>query len=134
VKTCVFGSHAVFQALQVSAGALSELLTAVGTPEGAPPVGTLPTPLTTDQLRIVRQEALSTVHVPSHVIDLLVDLRTYLQELLEPPTYVSDRRMVKALELMKVRAHHHREDALVAVPSIVPPRPECSGSTAETTS
>jgi MoxR-like ATPase len=104
VKTCVFGSHALFQALQVSAGALSELLTAVGTPEGGPTVWTLPTPLTTDQLRIVRQEALSTVQVPSHVIDLLVDLRTYLQELLEPPTYVSDRRMVKALELMKVRA------------------------------
>lgn len=88
--------------MQVSAGALTELLGAVGNMDGAAQPGNLHNPLTTDQLRSVRQEALSTTEVPSHVIDLLVDLRTFLQESLEPPTYVSDRRMVKALELMKV--------------------------------
>ena len=44
------------------------------------------------------------VKVPSEVIDLLADLRTYLQEKCEPPVYVSDRRLVKALNLLQVSA------------------------------
>ena len=40
--------------------------------------------------------------MPEEVRNLLVDLRTYLQERLEPPVYVSDRRLLKAVNLMKV--------------------------------
>lgn len=35
--------------------------------------------------------------------DLVPLLRTYLQEKIEPPVYVSDRRLVKAIALMQVR-------------------------------
>jgi MoxR-like ATPase len=50
-----------------------------------------------------RTSALSAVRVPQHVIQLLADLRSYLQEKIEPPVYVSDRRLVKAVALMQVR-------------------------------
>lgn len=49
-----------------------------------------------------RQEALNTVKVPIEVRQLLADLRTHLREKLEPPVYVSDRRLVKAIGLMQV--------------------------------
>ena len=50
----------------------------------------------------IRSEALRKVKVPMDVIDLLTDLRAYLQEKCEPPVYVSDRRLVKALQLLQV--------------------------------
>ena len=40
--------------------------------------------------------------VPDDVKQLLVELRTYLQEKCEPPVYVSDRRLLKSVNLMKV--------------------------------
>ena len=49
-----------------------------------------------------RQEALSKVKVPVEVRQLLADLRTHLREKIEPPVYVSDRRLVKAVGLMQV--------------------------------
>lgn len=101
--------------LQVSAGALAELLTTTGAAAGDPArVATADAsadPLTIKAVQRVRADALERVRVPQHVVDLLVDLRTFLQEALEPPTYVSDRRMVKAVQLMKVR----RLDACVQV-------------------
>jgi MoxR-like ATPase len=42
------------------------------------------------------------VKVPNEVVQLLADLRTYLQDKCEPPVYVSDRRLVKAVTLMQV--------------------------------
>lgn len=50
-----------------------------------------------------RADALRKVKVPMDVIDLLAELRTFLQEKCEPPVYVSDRRLVKALNLLQVR-------------------------------
>ena len=41
--------------------------------------------------------------MPQNIVNLLVDLRTFMQESLEPPAYVSDRRMVKAVQLLQVR-------------------------------
>ena len=40
--------------------------------------------------------------VPDAVLDVLADLRGMLQDTMEPPVYVSDRRLVKAIALMKV--------------------------------
>ena len=40
--------------------------------------------------------------VPVEVLQLLADLRTHLREKIEPPVYVSDRRLVKAVGLMQV--------------------------------
>ena len=42
------------------------------------------------------------MRVPEAVLDLLADLRRHLQEDCEPPVYVSDRRLVKALALLQV--------------------------------
>lgn len=42
------------------------------------------------------------VAVPEEIINLLSDVRSFLQEKCEPPVYVSDRRLVKALALLQV--------------------------------
>jgi MoxR-like ATPase len=42
------------------------------------------------------------VSVPDEVLGLLADLRDLLQNKMEPPVYVSDRRLVKAIALLKV--------------------------------
>ena len=49
-------------------------------------------------------KAVGAVEVPESVIDLLTSLRDYLQDKAEPPIYVSDRRFMKALNLMQVAA------------------------------
>jgi len=48
-----------------------------------------------------RHEAVK-VKVPEEIINLLSDVRTYLQDKCEPPVYVSDRRLVKAVAIMQV--------------------------------
>lgn len=55
-----------------------------------------------DDVRAVAKAAAEQVSVPMHVTNLLVDLRTFLQDKVEPPVYVSDRRLVKALALLQV--------------------------------
>ena len=45
---------------------------------------------------------MKSVSVPTEVRQLLADLRTHLREKIEPPVYVSDRRLVKAVGLMQV--------------------------------
>jgi MoxR-like ATPase len=52
----------------------------------------------------IRSEALHRVHVPSDVVQLLIDVRNFLQNKLEPPIYVSDRRLVKSVNMLKVAA------------------------------
>lgn len=45
------------------------------------------------------------MRVPREVVQLLADLRAFLQDQCEPPVYVSDRRLVKAVALMQVAAY-----------------------------
>jgi MoxR-like ATPase len=52
------------------------------------------------------------VSVGRDVTQLLADLRQYLQEKCEPPVYVSDRRLVKAVGLMQVAAYTSGRDAV----------------------
>eukprot|EP00892_Ulva_mutabilis_P012353 jgi/Ulvmu1/9490/UM052_0060.1 len=94
------------QVQQVSAGALTELLTSAGT-AGAAAAATpsAAVPLTVARAREVRAEALAAVTVPQPVVDVLVDLRTFMQDTLEPPSYVSDRRLVKAVAVLQVAAY-----------------------------
>ncbi len=54
-------------------------------------------------LRSCRREALK-VKVTEDIINLLSDVRTFLQDKCEPPVYVSDRRLVKAVAIMQVCA------------------------------
>jgi MoxR-like ATPase len=111
---CQVNVHASI--LQVSTGGLADLLTMAGSPAsnsskapstsdaaaaGDSGVGASAASLTMDAVRSFRASALQAVTVPRHVIDILVDLRTHMQEQLEPPAYISDRRLVKAVDLMK---------------------------------
>lgn len=43
---------------------------------------------------------------------MITDLRTYLQEKVEPPVYVSDRRLVKAIQLLQVAAYCNGRDSV----------------------
>ena len=54
-------------------------------------------------MTICREQAVRTVSVPTEVVNVLTDLRSYLQDKLEPPVYVSDRRLVKSVALLQVR-------------------------------
>jgi MoxR-like ATPase len=53
----------------------------------------------------VKAAAETAVDVPQSVVDLIVDLRSHLQDKCEPPVYVSDRRLVKSIALLRVAAY-----------------------------
>ena len=60
----------------------------------------------------VRSAAEASVEVPSSVVDLIVDLRAFLQDKCEPPVYVSDRRLVKSVSLLRVCAYTNGRKAV----------------------
>lgn len=114
--------------LQVSPAGLSTLLSALSAPDdGLPPspaadsakksatkkstaaaadTDAAPEPyLRDDDFSNVRKEALGKVRVGADVVNLLADVRDYLQTKSEPPVYVSDRRLVKAVNMLKVAAY-----------------------------
>lgn len=62
-------------------------------------------------LLLCREQAVKTVSVPTEVVNVLTDLRAYLQDKLEPPVYVSDRRLVKSVALLQVSMHSFRKPA-----------------------
>jgi AAA lid domain len=99
----VRGQNAWPACMQVSAGALSTLLQSVTAARGAPKPHAGAPRVTAARARSVREEAVAAVRVPQSVVDVLVDLRSYMQDSLEPPAYVSDRRLVKAVGVMQVR-------------------------------
>ncbi|KAH7616468.1 hypothetical protein Ndes2526B_g08560 [Nannochloris sp. 'desiccata'] len=61
--------------------------------------------LTVDDFEMTRARAEAVVAVPPEVLNVIADLRSYLQDKCEPPVYVSDRRLVKAVALMQVAAY-----------------------------
>lgn len=68
-------------------------------------ISTLSMPLlTAEDFENTRRHAESTVHVPAEILNIVADLRTYLQDACEPPVYVSDRRLVKSVALLQVAA------------------------------
>jgi hypothetical protein len=44
------------------------------------------------------------VTIPQEVLDIIRDIRIYLRDEIDPPIYVSDRRLRKAMQLLKVSA------------------------------
>jgi len=48
--------------------------------------------------------AIEAVDISDEIIDLMTELRNYLQDKCEPPIYVSDRRFMKAVNMMQVAA------------------------------
>jgi MoxR-like ATPase len=59
-----------------------------------------------------RLRAMDAVIVPPSVLNLIADLRAFLQEKCEPPVYVSDRRLVKAVSLLQVAAYTNGRSSL----------------------
>ena len=60
--------------------------------------------LTMEDFRATAAAAYKSIDVPETVIDILTDLRNYLQDKCEPPIYVSDRRFMKAVRMLQVAA------------------------------
>ena len=103
---------------QVSSGSLSGLLSMKagelpGKATGAQAAATdaasqgehITVPLTVKDFEGVKAKAEASVDVPQTVVDLIVDLRAHLQDKCEPPVYVSDRRLVKSVALLRVAAY-----------------------------
>jgi len=92
---------------QVSPGGLAELLSSTANTEQArrDHVELPEMPLTLEQFQAIRSAAVKSVAVPPGVIALITDLRTYLQDKVEPPCYVSDRRLVKSIAMLQVSAY-----------------------------
>ena len=57
---------------------------------------------THSSLCVNRQDANKTVSVPDSVKEMIISLRNFLQESCEPPVYVSDRRLLKSVAMLKV--------------------------------
>ena len=92
---------------QVSVGGLSELLSlggeaAIGSKSVA---ASAEVALKPEDFANIRYEAAANTTVPPNVIELISDLRTFLQDKCEPPVYVSDRRLLKAVQLLRVAAY-----------------------------
>jgi hypothetical protein len=57
-------------------------------------------------VKCCRQSAKDKVVVSDDVKELIIGLRSFLQDSCEPPCYVSDRRLLKAINLLKVIFWH----------------------------
>ena len=110
---------------QVSSGSLSGLLSMKagelpGKATGAQAAATdaasqgehITVPLTVKDFEGVKAKAEASVDVPQTVVDLIVDLRAHLQDKCEPPVYVSDRRLVKSVALLRVAAYTNGRNAV----------------------
>jgi len=58
-----------------------------------------------EEMQRIRSVALATVEVPDDVLEVLSDIRDYLQNKCEPPVYVSDRRLFKIVSMLRVAAY-----------------------------
>jgi MoxR-like ATPase len=61
--------------------------------------------ISSDDFYKTRLRAEQSVSVPPSVLNIIADLRSFLQDKCEPPVYVSDRRLVKAVGMMQVAAY-----------------------------
>ena len=69
-------------------------------------------PLTLVDFAGTSDAAIAAVALPLSVVDLLTGLRGFLQDKAEPPVYVSDRRFMKAVNLLQVAAHADGRDVV----------------------
>lgn len=66
--------------------------------------------LSFDDFKQTRDLAIDHVDISDEIIDVLTELRNYLQDKCEPPIYVSDRRFMKAVNMMQVAAYGDSRD------------------------
>ena len=102
---------------QVSSGGLSKLLALSGDAAIGSKAGdrggmnsSVSVTLKPEDFSNIRHEAAAKVTVPQNVIELITDLRAFLQDKCEPPVYVSDRRLLKAVQLLRVAAYTNNRD------------------------
>lgn len=74
--------------------------------------GALSLSLQLNDFQETRLRAMDAVTIPPSVLNLIADLRAFLQEKCEPPVYVSDRRLVKAVSLLQVAAYTNGRSSL----------------------
>lgn len=60
--------------------------------------------LTLDDFKSTAKDAIDHIDISDEIIDLMTELRNYLQDKCEPPIYVSDRRFMKSVNMMQVAA------------------------------
>lgn len=65
-----------------------------------------------EEFASVNKLAKKVVDVPDNVLYLLADLRRHLQEEVEPPVYISDRRLIKVVNMLRVAAYTNARDAV----------------------
>ena len=66
--------------------------------------------LTLDDFKQTSDQAITNVDISDEIIDVLTELRNFLQDKCEPPVYVSDRRFMKAVNMMQVAAYADNRD------------------------
>ena len=66
--------------------------------------------LSLDDFKRTSVLAVDNVDISDEIIDVLTELRNYLQDKCEPPIYVSDRRFMKAVNMMQVAAYADNRD------------------------
>lgn len=94
------------QVSQVTPGGLTEMLSMMdGGDVGGAGAGDEAVDLSEADFRQAQEAARRAVRVPKHVVDTIADLRLFLQDKCEPPVYVSDRRLVKAVNMLRVAAY-----------------------------
>lgn len=79
----------------------------LGSGSGAPPSqpARMEALLSREDFEETRERALRGCSLPPSVVDILSDLREHLVREKEPPVFVSDRRMLKAADLLRVAAY-----------------------------
>lgn len=66
--------------------------------------------LSLDDFKQTGDLAVTNVDISDEIIDVLTELRNFLQDKCEPPIYVSDRRFMKAVNMMQVAAYADNRD------------------------
>lgn len=69
------------------------------------PSSVLNTPLLTEADSEQARSAAASVDFPDHLLQMVADLRTFLRDKAEPPAYISDRRIAKAVRLIRLAAY-----------------------------
>ncbi len=75
--------------------------------------------------RNTARAAYCAVDLPDAVVDILTSVRNYLQDKCEPPVYVSDRRFMKAVNLLQVAAFADGRDQVGLLSNLSSHIPQC---------
>lgn len=78
-----------------------------------------PPPMITEKLIADIKLYSNDVIVPTEVIDIFRDIRIYLRDEVDPPVYVSDRRLIKSIAMLKVSAFTNNRNYVSIVDTLL---------------